>query len=265
MKRALLISVVGGLAWLLSAGSAEAQTRRIRGSNWRQSDRGGVDHQGSPQQFALELRGGPYYPAVDEEFGSAKPYQKFFGDAGLYHFGIEFDWQALRIPWVGTFGPGFGVGYSSASGSAFIEGTYGKANETKAGATSLTILPMHVSAVLRLDELMRRTRIPIVPYGKVGLGAGLWWVENGTGTSQVKASDGSEIAGRGLSYGVHWALGGMFALDWLGQRSMSALDQETGINHVYLFGEWMNQNLGLGTGQMHVGTSTWMVGMTFEM
>ena len=56
------------------------------------------------------------------------------------------------------------------------------------------------------------------------------------------------------------------SLRWisLGCCEMSALDQETGVNHIYLFGEWFNQNLGLGANQMRIGTSTWTAGMTFE-
>lgn len=245
---------------VFAAAPAFAQSHsRIGKSNWRQRDRG-ASHEGSPQRFALELRFGPYYPAVDDEFGGSGPYTKVFGDAPRFHFGLEFDWQALRIPYVGTIGPGVGWGYTWATGKAFLAGTSERAGQD----TSLDIMPMHASAVLRLDELYRRTGFPFVPYGKAGLGVGLWWTSIG-GTGSKTTDGGTEVLGRGISYGVHWALGGMLALDWLSRRSTSALDQETGINHVYVFGEWMNQNLGLGGGQMHVGTSTVMVGLTFEM
>lgn len=269
MRTKIIASALVAIASLLAAEGAEAQTRRIRDSNWRQSERGSVQ-QGSPQRFALELRFGPYYPAVDEEFGGSGPYSKFFGDKGRFYFGGEFDWQALRIPWVGSLGPGVGLGYTSASGKAFREGTYDDATNTlpyeerRVGETSLTILPMHVSAVLRFDEIFRRTGIPVIPYGKIGFGAGLWWVNIGDKTAEVGTGEDA-ISGNGLSYGLHWALGGMLALDWLGRRSMAALDQESGINHVHLFGEWTNLNLGLGGNQMKVGTSTWTVGFTFEM
>ncbi|MDC0746899.1 MXAN_2562 family outer membrane beta-barrel protein [Polyangium mundeleinium] len=269
MRTRMLVSALAGIVALFAAEGAEAQTKRIRDSNWRQSERGSVQ-QGSPQRFALEFRFGLYYPAVDEEFGGTGPYSKFFGDKGRFHFGGEFDWQALRIPYVGSFGPGVGIGYTSATGKAFREGTYDAPDgayyydERRVGETSLTILPMHVSAVLRLDELFRRTGIPLIPFGKIGFGTGLWWVDVGEETAQVGPDD-DPIKGVGLSYGVHWAVGGMLALDWLGRRSMAALDQESGINHVHLFGEWTNHNLGLGANQMKVGTSTWTVGITFEM
>ncbi|MRG91619.1 MXAN_2562 family outer membrane beta-barrel protein [Polyangium spumosum] len=264
MRSKILASALVGIAALLAAEGAEAQTRGVRDSNWRQRDRVSARQNGSPQRFAFELRFGLYYPAVDDEFGGTGPYSKFFGDAGRFYFGGEFDWQALRIPWVGSLGPGVGIGYTSASGKAFLSGTYDAADAQRAGETSLTILPMHVSGVIRFDELFRRTGFPVIPYGKIGLGMGLWWVDVGDATAEVGTGDDA-IAGYGMSYGVHWALGGMLALDWLGRRSMAALDQESGINHVHLFGEWYNQNLGLGGNQMLVGTSTWAVGLTLEM
>ena len=268
MRSKIFASALVGLAALFVAEGAEAQQRRIRNSNWRQSDRTGAQQQGSPQRFAFELRFGLYYPAVDEEFGGSGPYSTFFGDKGRFYIGGEFDWQALRIPWVGSIGPGIGIGYTSATSKAFREGTYGATglayDDQRIGETSLTILPMNLSAVVRFDEIFRRTGIPVIPYGKVGLGAGLWWVDAGDETAKIGTGD-DEISGVGLSYGLHWALGGMLALDWLGRRSMAALDQESGINHMHLFGEWYNQNLGLGPDQMKVGTSTWTVGLALEM
>jgi hypothetical protein len=206
------------------------------------------------------LRGGPYYPAVDEEFGGPGPYARYFGDSGRFSFGAEFDWQALRIPWVGTFGPGFGLAYTSATEKAFAEGDL----KTRTGETALKIMPMHISAVVRFDELFRRTQIPFVPYVKLGIGYGLWWCTAGTNDCKIVKADKTEVLGEGSSYGVHFALGGSIALDFLGRREMSALDQETGVNHIYIFGEWYNQKLGLGENQMRIGTSTWMTGLTFE-
>jgi len=268
MKRALILSILGSALVVLAASPAEAQSKRIRDSNWRQQDRGGVQRSGSKQRFALELRFGLYYPEVDEEIPGSTVYKDFFGEKSRFAVGAEFDWQALRIPFVGTIGPGVGLTFTTASGPGYRAGTYGQTGlaytQQRVGEVSMTILPMHVSAVLRLDELYRRTGFPIVPYGKIGLGVGLWWISAGDETAKYKDSSGAEVLGRGTSYGLHWALGGMLALDWLGRRSMASLDEETGINHVYLFGEWYNQNLGLGGG-MHVGASTWAAGLTFEM
>jgi hypothetical protein len=73
--------------------------------------------------------------------------------------------------------------------------------------------------------------------------------------------------GRGTSYGIHMALGVMFSLSWLDQRASSSLDESTGLRSIYIFGEWMNADLdGLGgKPQMHVGTSTWVLGLAAQM
>ena len=260
-------SVLMAGALIVAALPAEAQSRHIRRNNWRQHNRGSGIYKGTPQRFALELRGGPYYYQLDDEPGLKKDvFKDTFKDPWFFYLGAEFDWQAVRIPWVGTLGPGVGIGHVSLSGDAFAAGTYGTANPERKGETSWTILPMHVSAVLRFDELFRRTQIPIVPYAKIGLGYGMWWCTTGSNDCKFTKADGSSVIGKGASYGVHWALGGALALDFLGRREMSALDQETGVNHIYIFGEWYNQNLGIfGTGQSYVGTSTWTTGLTFEM
>ena len=266
MKFVHFASVVIAGAIIAASLPAEAQAHRIRTNNWRKRDRGSGIYKGTPQRFAFELRFGPYYPQVDDEFGgAATPYADVFTNDWRLHLGVEFDWQILRIPFVGTVGPGVSIGHVSATGEAFLAGTYGTDKESRAGETSLTMIPMNLSAVVRFDELFRRTHIPVVPYAKIGLGYGLWWAKVGDKDTKTLNADGSPFAGEGVSYGVHWALGGAIALDFLGRREMSALDQETGVNHIYLFGEWFNQNLGLGTNQMRIGTSTWMTGMTFEM
>jgi hypothetical protein len=264
MKGAIVAGALAAVSFVFVAEPASAQTSRSRvgSSNWRQRDRrASRAESGSPQYFAFELRFGPYYPAIDDEFGGTGPYAQVFGDSGKFSFGFEFDWQALRIPWVGTIGPGVGWSYMSTSAKARKAGTDAESSVD----SSLTIMPMHASAVLRLDELFRRTGIPVVPYGKIGFGMGIWSTSIGDETSKVTA-DGSEVLGRGLSFGLHWAVGGMLALDWLSPRSMATLDAETGINHIYLFGEWLNYNLGtFSESQMQVGTSTWTVGLAMEM
>ncbi|WP_437726891.1 MXAN_2562 family outer membrane beta-barrel protein [Sorangium sp. So ce861] len=256
----LVAACLAGGAALLIATAAGAQTRGSMG-NWRQTHRSSADRDtryGSPQSFAFEARFGPYSPEVDEEFSGAGPYQATFGDDQQFYFGMELDWLPLRIPYVGLIGPGLGWGYTSRSAGAFEAGSAVRTQEQ----TSLTIMPMHLSAVLRADELMRRTGVPIVPYAKLGLGMGLWYSVSGPRTANVEG-----VRGEGISWGTHLALGAMLALNWLDRRASSQLDETTGINHTYLFGEWMYANLdGLGSSpQMHVGTSTWVLGLALDM
>lgn len=239
------------------AGAAAAQHRDIPDSRWRQTDRAPSEHQQSDQSFAFELRAGPYFPQVDDDFASPGPYERAFGNDAQVYFGLEFDWLPLRIPYLGVFGPGLGWGYTSTSETAQLQSGGESGDET-----SLTIMPMHLSAVLRGDELMRRTGVPLVPYGKFGLGFATWDASVTSGTSEV---DGT--LGRDTTWGMHMALGGMLALNWLDPGSSARADANTGINHAYIFGEWMNAMLnGLGSRpQMRVGTSTFIAGLAIDM
>ncbi len=220
----------------------------------------GADAFESPQHFALELRFGPYRPRVDNSFnGSAAPYQDIFGSKKRYLVGLELDWQALRIPMVGTLGPGLGWGYTTASGQALLtDGCGGRAAQD----TSLAVMPMYLVGVFRVDVLARRTPVPLVAYAKAGLGYALWWSNSGGNTSH--AADGR--VARDASYGYQFALGGMFLLDSIDRDAAREMDNATGVNNSYFFMEWYYSSLdGFGSGkQMQVGANTWMLGLAFE-
>lgn len=273
MSRILaFLAPLGVAVGLLSvAGTAAAQSADSPGSPWRQRSRGA----GVPpsSKFTFEARFGAYYPEVDEEFGGPGPFSDYFGTGAQFYFGLELDWTPLRIPYVGRLGPAFGWGITTMSGQAQITSSTdtGEEDTTAGPSTSFTIHAMHASAVLRVDEIARRTVVPIVPYAKLGLGFGVWSTGTSTGTSKVGSDcDAAEptdcVSGEGLSIGPHIALGGMLGLNWLDPRAGVRARESTGINQVYLFGEWMWANLdsGLGKPGMHVGTSTWVLGLAFD-
>jgi hypothetical protein len=211
----------------------------------------------SPQHFAFELRFGRYVPNIDDEFSNATPYQTTYGGKDRYTFGLELDWQALRIPYLGTLGPGLSVGYTHFSADAFIAN--GGGQRATGEATGLMIIPMALQAVLRVDVLARETPVPLVPYAKLGLGSAIWRITNGGGTAKV---DG--ITGSGISWGPQGALGAMLLLDFFDQDSAKNLDNELGINNSYFFFEWYLSKLGIGN-QLEVGTSSWALGLAFEI
>jgi hypothetical protein len=209
----------------------------------------------SRQRFAFELRLGPYRPNIDDAFPTAKPYESVFGSSKRVFVGLEFDWQVARIPMVGTIGPGFGLGYTHMSAQATLLGT----NEPAAEETTLALMPTYGVGVLRVDVLARETAIPLVGYAKAGLGCGFFKTGNDLGTQA-----------KGHTWGMHYALGGMFLLDSLDQYAAAQLDNEMGINNTYIYVEWMLSKLdNFGHGKdrsvMNVGTNTWMMGLAFEM
>lgn len=244
-----------GVTWALHAG---AQDFDELGPPSRR------EHVESPQDVAVELRFGRYLPNADDGLDST-PYADMFGNGNRYYGGVELDWQVLRIPYLGTFGPGVSVGYTRSSARAPFEPRPGEAPDTQRGlsdqSTSLTIYPMYVVGVLRADVIARETAVPLVPYGKLGLGVALWNINLGDEPTRV---DGDR--GRGLSYGPQFALGGMFLLDVLDLDDARTADAELGLNHSYVFAEWYVSDLsGFGSkDRLNVGTNTWMAGLALE-
>ena len=270
MKRLLRASLapLAIASVLASAAPARAQVSGASMNDWRRTDRSeSLGKTGSSQKFTFELRFGQYFPEVDDKPGLTKdvggkyPYDAVFGhdeegnvlSNDQFYFGLEFDYLPFRIPYVGAIGPGFGWGFTSTSATANVTGTGVKS----ATDTSFTIMPMHLSAVVRFDELMRRTGIPIVPYGKIGLGLGVW----------LASPVPKDFTGTGATWGMHYALGGMLALDFLEPRSSARLDESTGINHSYVFGEFMRADLnGLAaTPTFYVGSTSWVVGLAIDL
>lgn len=209
----------------------------------------------SPQDLAIEIRFGRYRPDADDGVNGT-PYRDVFGTENRYYGGLELDLQLLRIPLLGTLSPGFGIGYTKSSARARLQ------NGTTSGQyTALAIFPMYVVGVLRADVLAKRTPIPLVPYGKLGLGFAFWRATDAGETSRVGG-----VSGRGYSYGLQYALGGMLLLDAFDRMEARTADASIGLNHSYLFGEWSVSNLdGFGAkDQLQVGTNTWTLGLAFE-
>lgn len=245
--RTVLVAIAGAFALVLSRNAqAEGEER-----SWHQ----GPHAMESPQHYALEFRFGPYKPQIDDGFSGVKPYSSVFGNTPTFFFGGEFDWQALRIPSVGTIGPGIGLGYTRASTVAKIRGT----DSPSAENTYLSILPIYATAVLRVDVFARQIGIPVVPYGKLGIGCGLFWMGNDRATQA-----------QGHTWGMHYALGGMLLLDSIDNQAAMQLDNEFGINNSYLFFEWVVSNLdGFASSSdpsvLRIGTNSWVAGLAFEM
>lgn len=255
--RTLLLGALLGGAALTFAPHAHAQVDRQQ-------------HYDSPQHFAIELRLGLYYPKVDNEFAEGvTPFEDSFGRNQRLFVGTEFDWQAFRIPWVGTIGPGVGVHYLKFGRPALLGD--GSPSEED---TSLLIYPMHLVGVLRIDVLARETRIPLVPYLKGGFGMALWRMTNGGGTSKVThdETDASGVTrrytdakGKGVSYGPQFSLGLALQLDWFDEYAASQADQTLGINNTYIYAEYMSSHLNNlnGTG-LQLGTNSLAFGLAFE-
>lgn len=219
----------------------------------------------SKQWFAFEFRFAPYWPAIDSQpgLGGSKPYYSTFGGMARLLVSGEFDFQALRIPHFGTLGPGLSFGYTEMSAPA---AEVSNPTQLSGENTNLEVFPFYLVAVLRVDVLLRDYKIPIVPYAKAGLAMTLWRsFDDVGGTSCIQTTGGNSCA-FGATWGEQFALGGMLNLDWIDRRATANLDQATGINHTYIFAEWMFANLdNFGSSKgLRVGTNTIAGGLAFE-
>jgi hypothetical protein len=248
---------VGGFLALTSAGTgALAQTM--------DQPIGGVKrtHGESSQNFAMEIRFAAFTPEVDSDPSlKGTPFASTFGSGSTFLVSGEFDWQALRIPHLGTLGPGIGVGYAKFSGLAtFTEPHNGTliSGET----TSLEIFPIDAIAVLRADAVWRELGVPLVPYGKLGIGYALWRASNTLGTSHAQG-----VVGLGHSLGSHVALGLALNLNPLDSYASKTFDDSLGVNNTYIFAEWTREDLdglGIQPKPLRVGGTSWTFGFAFE-
>jgi hypothetical protein len=251
--------------WRNAAGAALALTPLLVGAHAQAQ---GVDEFGaygmkregqseSKQDAAFEFRFGRYLPEVDKQLKSS-PFQETFGSDTRFVIGAEVDWQLVRIPHFGTLAPGLGWSMTKFSARA----PYADDTGLSPSHTRLTIMPMYLVAVARADFLSRDFKIPLVPYAKFGVGGAMWWSSDDTRTAEYQGK-----VGRGLSYGLTYALGGMFLLDVLDPDDAKSADGLVGINNSYVFGEWFRPQLdGFGSSKvLDVSSSSWVIGFALEI
>lgn len=207
----------------------------------------------SAQNAALEFRFGPYKPDIDSDPAFVHhPYDKSFGTGPRVYAGVELDWQVYRIPWIGTIGAGFQAGRAAMTRkSKAVVGTY-----------SLTIYPLCVDAVLRVDELWRHFGIPFMPYAKAGLGVGFW---EASAAFRSVLANGTDSSGR--SFGDDLAVGAAVPFDFFDRDSRRTADRAMGINtsSVYLEYSALSLNELGGSHSLRVGDRTWIAGIMFEL
>jgi hypothetical protein len=224
----------------------------------------------SPQNFAIELRLSPFFPNIDSDpsLHGCTPFADIFGTGSSIEIAGEFDWQALRIPHLGTLGPAIGVGTVSFSTSAPSSGArVGSCLKSGSGSsgeqTSLNIYPGFLVAVLRADALWKELGVPFVPYAKAGLGAAVWQAQNTLGTSNYNGN-----SGQGYTLGTQLALGLSFNLNVFDEYAARNFDEAMGVNSTYLFAEWTDANLdglwGAQANALRVGGTSWTFGLDWE-
>ncbi|MEM9865999.1 MAG: MXAN_2562 family outer membrane beta-barrel protein [Myxococcota bacterium] len=186
----------------------------------------------SSEYYAFEFGVGQYRPdvgtdAFDSVFGSD------FGPA----LRMELDVLPIRIPYVGRVGAGIGAGWSRHSAGACTDLNCSQRADEQ---VTMRIWPINVLAVLRVDVLSRELNVPLLLTAKLGLDMVIYDINAG-------ARDET----RNVSLGLRWAVQAALELDFIAPRRASALDDEWGINHTFIFGEIFgstaSSNLQIGT------------------
>jgi hypothetical protein len=256
MARVLSLALIVGSLFEASGARAQGIDQPIGGVKRTKKE--------SSQNFAAEIRFAPFTPDVDSDpaLKGATPFARIFGSGPSFLFSGEFDWQALRIPHFGTLGPGVGAGYVKFSGNAPFTAPQADGSSISGETTSLEIFPFYGVLVLRADAIWRELGVPLVPYGKVGVGYALWRASNTLGTSHAQG-----VVGIGHSLGTHVALGLALNLNPFDEYAAKTFDDSLGVNGTYIFAEWTREDLdglGLQPAPLRVGGTSWTFGLAFE-
>jgi hypothetical protein len=197
----------------------------------------------SPQYGAFELKFGPYRPAVDENPSlSGTPYADIFHDDAMFLTVLELDWQFIHPPGF-SVGLGGSIGFMQAYAKSLIDNGDGTTSRSDADYTVLNVIPWAVLAVFRVDALADYVNVPLVPFFKIGMNWYLWWTREGgqTGTIEWTDENGEPISekARGATLGWQFSTGLAVRLDPFDRRTARTFDNDVGVNHSYLFVEFL--------------------------
>lgn len=140
---------------------------------------------------------------------------------------LFFDYEKFFTTSFGRFGAklGSGVFFSQGSGAFVVEADPERANREPVEKYSFLMMPNSLTAVYRFQYSDTQVLVP--------------YVEGGGGyfTFVEFRDDGESPKFGGSAVGIA-AAGFSFLMDWLDQQSVRELDNEYGINHVWLTGEY---------------------------
>ncbi|MSP90741.1 MAG: hypothetical protein EXR79_02865 [Myxococcales bacterium] len=199
----------------------------------------------SPQTMSLDLRVAKYLPQIDREFGKTAG-GNGTGKTPFADVLKSSDWQvSLALDWrvahgvLGELGLGVAAGLWDQEGKARA-----LAGGTTDDKTSLHVVPVTLDLVWRFDTLAERYRLFLIPYARLGVGAAVWWVENGLGNVATFARpDGTSRRAEGMTGGLHATAGLRLLLDVFEPQAARGFDIEMGVNHSYLFLQWQRLSL----------------------
>lgn len=173
----------------------------------------------SPRNGSFEVLAGPYRPDIDAGL-AARPWDSTFGRTRPWLFRVGVSYDVFHA--FGSLEVGLQTGYLQKSGFGRTDTGIVSSDETK-----FRMIPTSATLTYRFDYLADQFHVPLAPYGRLAFERYNWWITKGTGgTSRYGATNGwSAAAGLAL------------LLDFFDPTLARELDNDTGINHTYFFGE----------------------------
>ena len=231
---------------------------------------------GTKQRFAFEFKMGPYLPEIDNGYtgDGFGPYATVFGrtnDRGEATKqplpgvmpAVSFEYQFVYVG--GPLGVGLQAAfYRDRANALYAEARPGD-DSVRSSADKVTfgMVPLSVFLVYRFELAADFFRVPLVPYMKAGMSYAFYWMKNGAGDI---ARDAGGTKGRGGVVGWQLNPGLMLRMDFIEPGTAKKLDQSTGINHTYIFGEFQLtrlRNFGAGN-SIDLGDKTFFAGLALE-
>lgn len=244
-------------AWVVALCVA-AQLAHAQSSVTGPADQPVVVKTESPRTWAFEFKLGGYKPLIDREAAlTGNPYDETFGAGAMLLGEVEMD-KFLYQGW-GTAGIGLSAGYAEKWANATVSS--GGTSTPSSDRTGFFVVPLRLMAVYRFDYPAFHWNIPLVPYGKLGLVYTPWWTSKGAQTPEFV--NGQRGAGAKTGYCI---VGGLsFLLDVLEPRLARDFDVDVGVNHTYLFAEYVFEQVdNFGAGGLDLSSRHFMFGIAFD-
>src|SRR3990172_1547268 len=195
-----------------------------------------ADRRSERPHWSLEVKGGLFYPAIDD-------WQAYYGDRKTGHYAASLSYKIFRQLEIGLEG-----GYIKDTGQGFapVHGTF-------AGDVTYELFP--VNAFLLLRGVFSEEQW-LVPYIGGGL-TRMYYREKIESQGSVK----------GYADGYHGKAGLQFLLDGLDQSAANSFYLEHGVIHTYLFFEAQRSRAMIDTvagESVNLGGTSYLAGLLFE-
>jgi hypothetical protein len=199
--------------------------------------------QARPLDLTLEARVGPYLPDTDPYRGAnaldvSRGASAFACSFGLGVRPVVFVSPSITVfDLFGTLTLGGEVGFYSVRAKR-LSNALDCSSHTAVTSDELTIVPLLATVTYRFDWALDRFSVPVVPYGRLGLGgAGYLITQDGKFPTGYLSSDGQRKDAVGFSLGGKVAVGMMVALDFLEPMRALRARAKNIYKHTFVFVE----------------------------